>query len=63
MTSEFFVLNIILLRSFSVQVEFVGGPMCWNTRIFSAAAGKGAFANGEKIHVSQTDKVRIYACK
>ncbi|CAN4080348.1 unnamed protein product [Withania somnifera] len=38
-------------------VEFVGGPMCWNTRIFSAAAGKGAFANGEKIHVSQTDKV------
>ncbi|XP_004233230.1 phosphatase IMPL1, chloroplastic [Solanum lycopersicum] len=38
-------------------VEFVGGPMCWNTRIFSAAAGKGAFANGEKIHVSRTDKV------
>ncbi|XP_070051458.1 phosphatase IMPL1, chloroplastic isoform X3 [Nicotiana tomentosiformis] len=38
-------------------VEFVGGPMCWNTRIFSAAAGKGAFANGEKIHVSGTDKV------
>lgn len=21
------------------QVEFVGGPMCWNTRIFSASAG------------------------
>ncbi|KAG5621912.1 hypothetical protein H5410_007130 [Solanum commersonii] len=42
---------------FSVQVEFVGGSMCWNTRIFSAAAGKGAFANGEKIHVSRTDKV------
>ncbi|MCD7448347.1 Phosphatase impl1, chloroplastic [Datura stramonium] len=38
-------------------VEFVGGPMCWNTRTFSAAAGKGAFANGEKIHVSGTDKV------
>ncbi|XP_027088993.2 phosphatase IMPL1, chloroplastic isoform X1 [Coffea arabica] len=38
-------------------VEFVGGPMCWNTRTFSAASGEGAFANGEKIHVSQTDKV------
>lgn len=38
-------------------VEFVGGPMCWNTRIFSAAAGGGAFCNGQKIHVSQTDKV------
>ncbi|KAK4491515.1 hypothetical protein RD792_002265 [Penstemon davidsonii] len=38
-------------------VEFVGGPKCWNTRTFSAAAGKGAFCNGEKIHVSPTDKV------
>ncbi|PRQ30008.1 putative inositol-phosphate phosphatase [Rosa chinensis] len=38
-------------------VEFVGGPMCWNTRIFSAGAGGGAFCNGQKIHVSQTDKV------
>ncbi|GLT59138.1 hypothetical protein SLA2020_319750 [Shorea laevis] len=38
-------------------VEFVGGPMCWNTRIFSATAGGGAFCNGQKIHVSQTDKV------
>ncbi|XP_057812110.1 phosphatase IMPL1, chloroplastic [Salvia miltiorrhiza] len=38
-------------------VEFVGGPKCWNTRTFTAAAGKGAFCNGEKIHVSQTDKV------
>ncbi|KAK9937130.1 hypothetical protein M0R45_013941 [Rubus argutus] len=37
-------------------VEFVGGPMCWNTRIFSASVG-GAFCNGQKIHVSQTDKV------
>ncbi|KAL3523001.1 hypothetical protein ACH5RR_015835 [Cinchona calisaya] len=38
-------------------VEFVGGPMCWNTRTFSAASGQGTFVNGEKIHVSQTDKV------
>ncbi|XP_073130677.1 phosphatase IMPL1, chloroplastic isoform X2 [Henckelia pumila] len=38
-------------------VEFVGGPKCWNTRTFSAAAGKGAFCNGDKIYASQTDKV------
>ncbi|KAK6150213.1 hypothetical protein DH2020_017738 [Rehmannia glutinosa] len=38
-------------------VEFVGGPKCWNTRTFTAAAGKGAFCNGDKIHASQTDKV------
>ncbi|KAF3450035.1 hypothetical protein FNV43_RR06114 [Rhamnella rubrinervis] len=38
-------------------VEFVGGPMCWNTRIFSATAGGGAFCNGQKIHASQTDQV------
>ncbi|OVA12398.1 Inositol monophosphatase [Macleaya cordata] len=38
-------------------VEFVGGPMCWNTRTFSASAGGGAFCNGQKIHVSQTDQV------
>ncbi|ONI11514.1 hypothetical protein PRUPE_4G110600 [Prunus persica] len=38
-------------------VEFVGGPMCWNTRIFSASAGGGAFCNGQKIHVSQTDEI------
>ncbi|XP_052191162.1 phosphatase IMPL1, chloroplastic [Diospyros lotus] len=38
-------------------VEFVGGPYCWNTRMFSAAAGKGAFCNGQKIHVSDTDKI------
>ncbi|KAG1331895.1 phosphatase IMPL1, chloroplastic [Cocos nucifera] len=38
-------------------VEFVGGPMCWNTRIFSASSGGGAFCNGQKIHVSQTDQV------
>ncbi|KAK3009343.1 hypothetical protein RJ639_013425 [Escallonia herrerae] len=37
-------------------VEFVGGPMCWNSRIFSAASGGGAFCNGQKVHVSQTDK-------
>ncbi|KAA8544786.1 hypothetical protein F0562_019510 [Nyssa sinensis] len=38
-------------------VEFVGGPLCWNTRTFSAVAGGGAFCNGQKIHASQTDKV------
>ncbi|XP_050232362.1 phosphatase IMPL1, chloroplastic [Mercurialis annua] len=38
-------------------VEFVGGPMAWNTRLFSATAGGGAFCNGQKIYVSQTDKV------
>ncbi|XP_061360447.1 phosphatase IMPL1, chloroplastic isoform X2 [Gastrolobium bilobum] len=38
-------------------VEFVGGPMCWNTRIFSATAGGGAFCNGQKIQVSATDQV------
>ncbi|XP_024199979.1 phosphatase IMPL1, chloroplastic [Rosa chinensis] len=27
------------LKSNYVQVEFVGGPVCWNTRIFSASAG------------------------
>ncbi|XAR56167.1 Inositol-phosphate phosphatase [Bertholletia excelsa] len=31
--------------------------MCWNTRTFSAAAGEGAFCNGQRIHVSHTDKV------
>lgn len=38
-------------------VEFVGGPMCWNTRIFSASAGGGAFCNGQKVHVSRTKQV------
>ncbi|XP_047307940.1 phosphatase IMPL1, chloroplastic [Impatiens glandulifera] len=38
-------------------VEFVGGPMCWNTRIFSATAGGGAFCNGQKIHTSSTDMI------
>ncbi|KAJ9168470.1 hypothetical protein P3X46_019988 [Hevea brasiliensis] len=35
-------------------VEFVGGSMAWNTRIFSATAGGGAFCNGHKIHVEQS---------
>lgn len=26
--------------SFCFQVEFVGGPMAWNTRLFSATSGK-----------------------
>ncbi|XP_068657281.1 phosphatase IMPL1, chloroplastic [Aristolochia californica] len=38
-------------------VEFVGGPMCWNTRTFSASAGGGAFCNGQRMHVSQTEQV------
>eukprot|EP00262_Sarcandra_glabra_P004414 TRINITY_DN15417_c0_g1_i2.p1 TRINITY_DN15417_c0_g1~~TRINITY_DN15417_c0_g1_i2.p1 ORF type:complete len:381 (+),score=56.94 TRINITY_DN15417_c0_g1_i2:232-1374(+) len=38
-------------------VEFVGGPMCWNTRLFSASAGGGAFCNGQRIHVSSTNQV------
>ncbi|XP_060674211.1 phosphatase IMPL1, chloroplastic-like isoform X2 [Ziziphus jujuba] len=38
-------------------VEFVGGPMCWNTHTFSATAGGGAFCNGQKVHVSQTHQV------
>ncbi|KAJ6805272.1 phosphatase IMPL1, chloroplastic [Iris pallida] len=38
-------------------VEFVGGPMCWNTRTFSASSRGGAFCNGQKIHVSQTNQV------
>eukprot|EP00258_Populus_trichocarpa_P017068 XP_006377017.2 phosphatase IMPL1, chloroplastic [Populus trichocarpa] len=38
-------------------VEFVGGPMAWNTRTFTAIAGGGAFCNGQKIHASQTDRV------
>ncbi|XP_022715455.1 phosphatase IMPL1, chloroplastic isoform X2 [Durio zibethinus] len=38
-------------------VEFVGGPMCWNTRTFTATAGGGAFCDGQKVHPSQTDRV------
>ncbi|GAV64365.1 Inositol_P domain-containing protein [Cephalotus follicularis] len=38
-------------------VEFVGGPMCWNTRMFSATAGGGAFCNDQKIQVSGTNQV------
>lgn len=38
-------------------VEFVGGPMCWNTRLFSATAGGGAFCNGQRIQVSATNQV------
>ncbi|KAE7995968.1 hypothetical protein FH972_000720 [Carpinus fangiana] len=38
-------------------VEFVGGPFCWNTRIFSATSGGGAFCNGQRFQVSQTNQV------
>ncbi|KAJ1278065.1 hypothetical protein BS78_04G051600 [Paspalum vaginatum] len=41
----------------STVVEFCGGPMCWSTRTVSASSGRGAYCNGQKIHVSQTDKV------
>ncbi|CAD6251744.1 unnamed protein product [Miscanthus lutarioriparius] len=41
----------------STVVEFCGGPMCWSIRTISASAGGGAYCNGQKIHVSQTDKV------
>ncbi|KAG8069880.1 hypothetical protein GUJ93_ZPchr0006g40657 [Zizania palustris] len=41
----------------STVVEFCGGPMCWSTRTISASSGGGAYCNGQKIHVSQTDKV------
>nr|XP_023880742.1 phosphatase IMPL1, chloroplastic-like [Quercus suber] len=37
------------------MVEFVGDPMCWNTGIFSATAGGGAFCNGQKIHSIETN--------
>ncbi|XP_074337954.1 phosphatase IMPL1, chloroplastic isoform X3 [Apium graveolens] len=44
-------------------VEFVGGPMCWNTRTFSAVAGGGAYCNGQTIHVSKTDKLyQVHFC-
>jgi myo-inositol-1(or 4)-monophosphatase len=41
----------------STVVEFCGGPMCWSTRTVSASSGGGAYCNGQKIHVSKTDKV------
>nr|GLL39515.1 uncharacterized protein LOC109173760 [Ipomoea trifida] len=41
----------------STVVEFVGGPMCWSTRTYTAAVGKGAYANGQKLSVTDTDKV------
>jgi myo-inositol-1(or 4)-monophosphatase len=31
--------------------------MCWSTRTVSASSGGGAYCNGQKIHVSKTDKV------
>ncbi|RLM79748.1 pentatricopeptide repeat-containing protein [Panicum miliaceum] len=41
----------------STVLEFCGGPMCWSTRTISASSGGGAYCNGQRIHVSQTDKV------
>ncbi|CAM8891817.1 unnamed protein product [Rhodiola kirilowii] len=35
-------------------VEFCWGAMCWNTRLFSASSGGGAFCNGRKIHVERS---------
>lgn len=48
-----------LLTYTSLQVEFAGGPFCWVTRTFSATAGGGAFCEGQRIHVSDTDSVSI----
>nr|GMC69221.1 phosphatase IMPL1, chloroplastic [Ipomoea batatas]GMC85096.1 phosphatase IMPL1, chloroplastic [Ipomoea batatas]GMC88312.1 phosphatase IMPL1, chloroplastic [Ipomoea batatas] len=31
--------------------------MCWSTRTYTAAVGKGAYANGQKLSVTDTDKV------
>ncbi|GAQ90760.1 Inositol monophosphatase [Klebsormidium nitens] len=39
-------------------VEFAGGPFCWVTRTFSATAGGGAFCEGQRIHVSDTESVQ-----
>lgn len=98
--SNFPIYDFSKLFNFLLQVEFVGGPMCWNTKTFSATArkikkslfkidhhilfcinyygkvifisfylliyslyelsGGGAFCNGQKIQVSQTDKVPKY---
>ncbi|KAH7292683.1 hypothetical protein KP509_29G080800 [Ceratopteris richardii] len=38
-------------------VEFSGGPYCWITRTFTASAGGGAFCNGNKICVSNSDTI------
>lgn len=34
-----FLLGFAAIMSVLLQVEFVGGPMCWNTRLFTATAG------------------------
>lgn len=38
-------------------IEFSGGHQSWVTHTFTAGAGKGSFRDGERIHVSQTDKI------
>ncbi|XP_078166810.1 myo-inositol monophosphatase like 1 [Carex rostrata] len=38
-------------------VEFAGGPMCWDSRTFTASTGGGTYCNGQKVHVSQTDQI------
>ncbi|XP_026437073.1 uncharacterized protein LOC113335169 [Papaver somniferum] len=43
--------------NFMSRLNFVGGPMCWNTRTFSASAVGEAFCNGQTSHVSETDRV------
>ncbi|RZC76934.1 hypothetical protein C5167_001073 [Papaver somniferum] len=43
--------------NFMSRLNFVGGPMCWNTRTFSASADGEAFCNGQTSHVSETDRV------
>nr|POE75270.1 phosphatase impl1, chloroplastic [Quercus suber] len=54
------ILHLITFGALILQVEFVGDPMCWNTGIFSATAGGGAFCNGQKIHSIETNLVERF---
>lgn len=38
-------------------MEFVGGPGKWGTRTYTVSEGNGAFAEGKKISVSETQEV------
>ncbi|CAK0745527.1 Phosphatase impl1, chloroplastic [Coccomyxa viridis] len=40
-----------------VVVEFAGGPGTWIQRTYTGAKGKGAYMNGQRIHVSQCKDV------
>lgn len=45
------------------QVEFVGGPMCWNTRIFSATAGEINFYSNfhQIVKENKNDLVNLFS--